>query len=199
MKKKTEWQAEVRQRYPEVVDITTEAKAAIHYTKIQMKEYQAEILYALASRFNGSRVLEIGTAHGYSTYYLACACPFSKIVTLNPNRDQLRLARKGLREFRNVLLLAIPSQQYLHAYNGDDFGFIFVDGDHNNVERDFPWFNHLMFNGMILFHDYTPWVKGMIQKVSRFERRLGRPPDISIIDEEQRGMVGWYRQKHETY
>lgn len=195
MKSKHKWATLAQEECPEVVDILNEAKNVITFNRIRMRDYQAAHLYRLASQFNGAPVLEIGTGYGYSTYFLACACAFSKIITLNPDRDQLRLAREALREFPNIMLLATSGRQYLHAYNGDDFGFILVSGDHGHVERDFSWFDHLMLNGMILFHR----ARDPVHKLNRFGRQLGRPPDVRIIDKERCGMIGWYRRAHESY
>ena len=127
------------------------------YTRA-IEVYQAYALYALARQFNrpGARVLEIGTAIGYSAAVLASALPDAQIITLNPHASEAAKARANLGAWGNVTVVEALSWDYLESYAGEPFDLIFVDGDHKRVRRDFAWWDHLRDGGLMLFHDYSP-------------------------------------------
>jgi len=168
--------------------------------------YQALALFALATRYDrpGARILELGTAVGYSASLLAQGAPRAQIVTLNPRTGELPLARQNLRPFANVTLLERYSWDHLaQTPAGVVLDMVFVDGDHNHIARDLPWFNHLAIGGLLLCHDYTP-LGGrkpspiIYAELNHLAEKLGRPFDVSVIDESQVGMAGFYRRAGET-
>ena len=168
----------------------------------QMLYYQALALYALASRYNveGANILEIGTAAGYSASIIAQAAPKATIVTLNPREWEVRTARQYLSQYPNVMVIEAASWDYLDTYQGPQLEMVFVDGDHNRVPKDLPWFNWLKTGGLMLFHDYSeaacPAVyKTVNQLVLDFDRLL----DIQIVDNNKIGLAGFYRWDGEVW
>ena len=73
-----------QQAAPGVDDALARARGIAPYYKREISEYQAAALYAIATRFNrpGARILEIGTAWGYSAAVMALAAPQAAITTL---------------------------------------------------------------------------------------------------------------------
>lgn len=190
--------------HPELKKVEEAAREAIRNTKKAVYPYQAAALYHLAKPYNGGRALEIGTAYGYSCFYLASAVPDSRITTLNASEGEWQEDIKVLGRFPNVTCLHRLSWEYLGESDGTAvYNFIFVDGDHKRVKNDFPYFNRLVDGGLIIFHDYSPLGSGrecppVYEGVNDLARMLGRQPDVLIVDSNQVGMAGFIRQAGEA-
>lgn len=183
----------------------TEASQAI---SAGLRHYQALALFGLATQFNlsGANILELGTAVGYSASMIAQAAPLARLITLNPRQIEIELATKNLRPWPQARVIMLCSWDYLSSYAGPVLDMVFVDGSHNQIARDLPWFNHLRTGGLLLCHDYTP--EGgkkpspiIYAELNKMAEKLGRPFDVSIIDTDSRleGMAGFYRRKGETW
>ena len=168
-----------------------------------MRDYQLAALYRLAEQYDGGRILEIGTLQGRSARILAAAAPSAQIVTLTPDMYGAKIARKNVRDL-NVEVVVTRSVDYL-AQDCALWDMVFVDGDHYRVAEDVPWFNKLAVGGLIVFHDYTPPSaehsrKGyppVVAAVDGLAQRLGRRPDVLLVDSLEVGMAGFYRRKGE--
>jgi len=194
---------------PEGIYALDYARQVVPRCKREIDLYEALYLYWFASQYNypGSRILEIGTAWGYSASILAQACKLGRITTLNPKMAEFEPAKKRLGIFTNVQARMIKSTDYLDITKGDLWDLIFVDGDHAGVKGDLPYWNRLKVNGLMLFHDYAPadakrrpcapvydavnefygWLRGEEYPQELF--------DVSVIDEFGFGMVGFYKTK----
>lgn len=179
--------------------------------RLQLLDYQLAALFVLARRFNrpGARILEIGTGHGGSGHVLGKAAPLGKVVSLTTS-----FAEKGASEAlwrsggcSNVVACVVASWDFLERTKGDrhfhELDMVFVDGDHNRIARDLPWFNRLREGGLLLCHDYSPQdsrsPSGIVYaQLNAMAARLGRPFDVRIVDEGRVGMAGFYRQPGET-
>lgn len=192
---------EVRRLYPDVDGVLDTVRERVPFTKRAIAEYQAAALYALARPYNvsGMRILEIGTAIGYSAAILGEACPLAEIVTLNPRDDEAAEARENLRLYRNITVLEVYSEHYLYSKPGN-FDFIFVDGDHKNVRKDFPYWDLLNPKGAMVFHDYSPAgtyreCPPVYRGVNDLTVQLGKSkPDILVVDDGGVGMAGFYKE-----
>ena len=197
----------LREDNPELRKVMTQAANDVPRLKRQVSPYQGAVIYALAKSFRGRKqpfVLEIGTAWGYSAAFLSQALPEGNIITLNPKWHEIKRARRHLSEYTNVFLVPMKSWDYLATYTGPELTMIFVDGDHMQIRRDLPWWNRLETGGLMLFHDYAPkdsWrpCPPVYEALSDFIEYLGRPPDVSIIDDGDVGMIGFYRREGESY
>ena len=174
------------------IDVTQRGKQEI-YT------YQAAWLYALAQQYNrpGAEILEIGTYWGFSAVVMAQAAPMAHITTLNPTRWEWEEATANLSPWKNVSCVCEHSWGYFDSRNWKQPDMIFVDGDHKRIDRDLVWWDWLMPGGLMLFHDYSPsgskrQCPAVYRALNRFAEKLGRKPDISIIDDGLAGLVGWY-------
>lgn len=190
--------------HPELIKIEHQARLIIRNTKKAVYPYQAAALYHLAKPYNGGQALEIGTAYGYSCYYLAHAMPQSRITTLNASEGEVEEDKKILYRFKNVEVLHRISWEYLKESDGTaDYNFIFVDGDHKHVRLDFPFFNRLIDGGLMVFHDYSPLDSTrhclpVYEAVSWLSDYLAREPDVLIVDSNKVGMAGFIRKSGEV-
>src|SRR3989304_3470070 len=108
--------------YPEVPQVLKRVEAVWHNER-SIAPYQAAALYALARPYNKAtaRILEIGTARGFSASVLAEACPLAQIVTLNPQAHEVEDARVNLKPYGNVTIVTALSWVYLQNYIGTGF------------------------------------------------------------------------------
>lgn len=175
--------------------------------KRKMLDYQLMALYILAQKYNwlGSRILEIGTGHGASGYMLAKAAPLAQIVSLTISPAESAVAKELWRKggCNNITGIVEASWDYLARTDGRVMvDMVFVDGDHNNIARDLPWFNRLSIGGLLLCHDYSgersrtpsPIVYAELNLLSV---RLHREFEVMIVDDGGVGMVGFFRQEGE--
>lgn len=191
--------------HPELADIEKQAQAKVKNTKKAVYQYQAAALYHHAKPYNGGKALEIGTAYGYSGYYLASAMPDGQITSLNASIGEVEavLAAGVFADFPNFEILHKISWEYFKESNGTaEYNFIFVDGDHKRVKKDFPFFNRLVDGGLMIFHDYSPLgsrrhCPPVYEGVNDLALMLNRLPDVLIIDDGQVGMAGFIRQPGE--
>lgn len=174
--------------------------------KLKVLDYQLLALHVLARPYDrpGARILEIGTGHGGSGFMLARAAPHATITSLTTSVDEKEFAESYWRaqSLRNIEALAVASWDYVRA-DTEDFDLVFVDGDHNRIVRDLPWFNRLRIGGLFLCHDYSPADSRapsaiVFAELDRVSAILGRSFDVRIVDEGKVGMAGFYRQAGET-
>jgi predicted O-methyltransferase YrrM len=189
--------------------VAVDARRTIRQSKHEIAEWQAMCLYALATHVNlavrrldqrPGYALEIGTALGYSAYFLSRGLPHMFLTTLTPNDGERRAAQQALKPMA-VECLGYKSWDYLKV-SAWDYDVIFVDGDHARVAWDLPWFNRLQPNGLIIFHDFSPAGSAracppVYEGVLKLARDLGRDPDVLLMNEQLVGMAGFYRLENE--
>lgn len=205
MRSPSDWLEYYLNLHPELVQIEQEAHQVVKNTKKAVYPYQAAALYHLAKSYNGGKALEIGTAYGYSGFYLANAMPDSQLITLNASEGEIEaVGNNGVfANHPNVVNLHRISWEYFKEGDGTaDLNFIFVDGNHKHVKRDFPFFNRLIDGGLMMFHDYSPLgsrrhCPPVFEGVNDLAAFLGRKPDVLIIDDGQVGLAGFIRRPGE--
>lgn len=205
MKSHNEWIEYYLDLHPELVQVEQAAQKVVKNTKKAVYPYQAAALFHLAKPYNGGKALEIGTAYGYSGFYLASAMPDSQIITLNASEGEIKAVEAAgvFAKHPNVTNLHRISWEYLKESDGTaDLNFIFVDGNHKYVKRDFPFFNRLIDGGLIMFHDYSPLgsrrhCPPVYEGINDLALYLGRKPDVLIVDDGQVGLAGFIRQPGE--
>jgi predicted O-methyltransferase YrrM len=200
----------IRIDYPEVDEVLERVKQRIPWTKRQIdnhqerQPWQSAVLCALARQYNhlDARILEIGTALGYSAAVMAEAVPITPIVTLNPKVVEVPQARKNLKPYPNVTVVQEKSWDY-YVRTGGTYDLIFVDGDHGQVERDLVWWNRVKPGGLFLFHDYSPDgarrpCQEVYNAVNLFSVEIVQLLDILIVDEQKVGMAGFIQKSREV-
>lgn len=187
---------------PEVRDVLHDVRSRVLpiKPKREIYEYQAACLYALTKQYNrpDARILEIGTALGYSAAIMASAAPKARIVTLNPKVEEVGQARLILSRWPNVQVDMIRSWDFLQI-NRDTYDMIFVDGDHAHVSADLPWWFQIKQGGLFLFHDYSPDGSGrpcppVYAAVNEFSSTIHQDLDVCVIDDQNVGLAGFYRK-----
>ena len=179
-------------------DAVVRAREIIAPGRAQMEDWQGAALYALARPYNrgGANILEIGTAAGFSAAVLALACPNASITTLNPAAHEVTTAARALERFTNITVLQVKSWDYLKLYRGPCLDMVWIDGDHRQVARDLPWYEWLRPHGLMLLHDYSPSACPPVwASVNTWARDRRRPADVSVLDDRQIGIVGFYRRE----
>lgn len=198
--------AHLVRQHPGIPDALATARERVGTSKIkrEVAPYQAAALYALARGcdFESAHLLEIGTALGFSACMLAQAAPAARLTTLNPRDDEMALARAALSVFERVKPVVARSEDYITHYGGPYLDMVFVDGDHEGVAHDFPWFNWVRPGGMMVFHDYSPDGTGrpcrpVWDALNAFAAHLERDFDVHIVDDGGVGMAGWVRRNGE--
>ncbi len=137
--------------------------------------------YALATAAGGrQRILEVGSAYGFSTIVMAQAAPAAEILSVDPhtgyqswdtfNRNLDRYGVAG-----RVRCLRKPSQEVLPTLPAGRFDMMFVDGDHGEGPADHDVAHALRLvraGGIIAVHDYTERWQGVKDAVDRRLRGL---------------------------
>lgn len=196
-------------QYPDIRVVMEQIRAHVEPNKRAVAPYQAAVLYALGREHNhpGARVLEIGTAQGYSATVLALAMPDAQITTLNPHGQEADIARHNLAAFgRRITVVEQRSWDYLATYTGAPFDLIFVDGDHKNVRRDLPWRRHLAVGGVMVFHDFSPngsarpcppVYRALLEFRTELQaKQADREFDVLVVDDTGVGMAGFVKQNN---
>jgi predicted O-methyltransferase YrrM len=118
-----------------------------------------ELLYILARTAQVKRILELGTATGYSTLYLARACETLKgqLITLENDPDMARRAQANITK--------AGLEQYVEILVGDalkeiaaleqSFDLIFLDIEKADYIRALPACGRLLRKGGLLVADNT--------------------------------------------
>jgi predicted O-methyltransferase YrrM len=175
--------------------------------KAQLLDYQQMALFALARQFDrkGARILEIGTGHGSSGLLLAKAAPRARIVSLTVSPSEKTIAERWWASHGCSNITArVQASWDLLPTNIDTWDLIWLDGDHNRITRDLPWFDHVNAGGLFVCHDYSPQDSRspsaiVFAELNAMAERLGRPFDVRVVDDGKIGMAGWYREAGERH
>lgn len=118
------------------------------------------LLHALTRSSGATRVLEIGTAIGYSTVWMATALPASGLlVTLERDHGRATTARGHVREAGvddRVNVMIGDADRYLHKLAGP-FDLIFQDGDKTQYGPMLDRLVALLRPGGLLVTDNVLW------------------------------------------
>ena len=110
-----------------------------------------ELLYILASAAKAKKILELGTAIGYSAIYLARACESADgaLVTFENNSDMAARAKENFRKAgvsERVEIHEADVLDMLPRLQGD-FDFIFLDIEKKDYVRILPDCQRLLVQG----------------------------------------------------
>ncbi len=118
------------------------------------------LLHALTRSSGATRVLEIGTAIGYSTIWMATALPATGLlVTLERDHARATTARGYIREAGvddRVNVMIGDAERYLHKLAGP-FDLIFQDGDKTQYGPVLDALVRLLRPGGLLVTDNVLW------------------------------------------
>jgi predicted O-methyltransferase YrrM len=132
------------------------------------------LLHLLTHVMGATRVLEIGTAIGYSGLWIASALPINgMLITLE--RDQSRAAEarshfEAAGVAARVSVMIGDASRYLHKVSGP-FDLVFQDGDKAHYAAMFPRLMQLLRPGGLLVTDNVLWsgevVPGLVHERKR--------------------------------
>ena len=116
-----------------------------------------ELLYILAAATKAKRILELGTATGYSAIYLAKACePFNGFVVTLENDGGM-----AARAQQNFQQAGVSDRIEIHVANAlevlpqlqESFDFIFLDIEKQDYAKVLPDCQRLLIKGGLLVAD----------------------------------------------
>ncbi len=91
------------------------------------------LLSTLVHGMQASRILEIGTAYGYATLWMALAQPpIGKIWTFDPDSERTGIARSYFEragEDDNIEIVNQPALEVLHVFPQRNMDIVFVDAN----------------------------------------------------------------------
>jgi predicted O-methyltransferase YrrM len=132
------------------------------------------LLRVLATAIGATRVLEIGTAIGYSSIWLAGALPpDGMLVTMEMNPDRAREARENIARagFADRVMVMVGDAQLLMAKVAGPFDLIFQDGDKQLYGPMLDRLVEVLRPGGLLITDNVLWdgevVPGFVESPAR--------------------------------
>ena len=123
---------------------------------MSIRPLYGNVLYNLASRYKPDTIIELGTAFGISTMYLALGNSASKITTVEGNQQLASIASENFRNYklnniqvRNLLFddAVLTLQQEL-----TDNSLVFIDGNHT-YEATTRYYNIFSKASILVFDD----------------------------------------------
>lgn len=106
----------------------------------------------LLSIIKPTRVLEIGTAIGFSTLLIANEVPNAHITTIERYEEMLRYARENLKEHPNIQLIEGDASTILPKLN-ERYDFVFMDSAKTQYIKFFPQILSMLTNEGVLVID----------------------------------------------
>ncbi len=122
-----------------------------------IEEKTAEFLYFTILIKKPSKILEIGTSNGYSTFWLSLAAEKinSKVQTIEVDEKRFQMAKKNLNERTNIEMLFGKAEEIIPKLS-DEIDFVFIDagkiGYINYLQKLLP---KLANNALILADNVT--------------------------------------------
>lgn len=136
------------------------------------------LLSTLVHAMQANRILEIGTAYGYATLWMALAQPpAGKIWTFDPDIERTDIARSYFQragEDDYIEIINQPALELLSVFPQRNMDMVFVDAPKRDydayLEHSFPM---LKLSGLIIFN-------GLLQneETDEFNRAFLRHPDL---------------------
>lgn len=116
-----------------------------------------ELLYILARAMCAKNILELGTATGYSTIYLAGAALENngRVISIECNPEMAEQALKNLKTagVRDIVKIRVGDAESLLAREYELFDFIFMDIDKHFYVRLLPRLRQLIKTGGFMLVD----------------------------------------------
>lgn len=183
----------LKQRPAEIMKL--EAYAEEHGVPI-MEPTGIEVLLQLLSLKNPKKILEIGTAIGYSAIRMALALPEAEIFTIERDEDRYREALKNIRSFQ--------LENRIHVFFGDalsesdavqsmaPYDALFIDAAKGQYQKFFSIYEKMLADDGIIFTDNVLFkglvasdynqienkrIKKLVSKIDHYNHWLMEHPD----------------------
>lgn len=149
------------------------------------------LLYLLVRLSRARRILEIGTALGYSTIWLARACAPGRVITIERDEKIAQEARRNLAEAgltRRVRVLAGDGVDWLPKLRGR-FDFFFLDADKHQYKMLLDLALPKLSRGALIVTDNVLWSGRVVQAnpdettraIQEFNRYIHTHPALETI------------------
>ena len=139
-----------------------------------IKDDAVHLLIAKVKEFKPKRILEIGTAIGYSGSQMLDAYSGSTLVTLEKNSESATIAVNNFEKLglnKRVQVINCDAKAYLDSCN-EKFDFIFLDGPKGQYLHYLEQLINLLNNGGVLFADnvlFRGYVNGGVEYPHKFK------------------------------
>lgn len=164
----------------------------LHFYKSINGWFDFQFIYTLAVKNapHDAVFLEIGTANGQSTAYLAVeSINEGKNITIHTvdkfgDNYQERYVRDMFKNRPNVVVHRATSEQYYNANKNRRYDFVFLDGAHDyytvmfELEHFWPMLND---GGILGGHDYLNTGSDVKKAVDEFARKHGLKVELNYI------------------
>lgn len=121
------------------------------------------LLCSTISKHGAKRILEIGTAIGYSAIAMASECKVEHITTLELDTKRFDIAQQNIAKSNLdgiIEAINIDAMQYLQSCD-QKFDFIFLDGAKGQYIHYLPYLKQVLNDGGLIFADNV-YFKGMV-------------------------------------
>ena len=153
---------------------TIEKEALEAYVPI-IKRETASLLRTMVAALKPARILEIGTAVGYSALLMARVMPADcRITTIEKYEKRIPVARENFRlagEEERITLLEGDADEILERLKGSYFDFVFMDAAKGQYLAWLPKLMELMPPGALLVSDNVLQDGDIVQSRFAVERR----------------------------
>ncbi len=129
-----------------------------------VRDATAKTLYDVVRDNTPSKILEIGTAVGYSTLLMKMASPKSKIVTIEKDEYRHSQAVQNTKIHEDIECILGDAYKVLEqlADKGEKYDFVFLDGPKGYYYRYLQLIKPILNNGGIIFADNVGFF-GMVE------------------------------------
>lgn len=144
-------------------------RTVAEFTRLaSVRPHYGRMLYRLARFLNPPLILELGTAVGLGTLYLAFGCPEAQVITVEGNPQLADLASGNFRMAGAERIVVMPDcfDNVLSGWTGQipRGSIVFIDGNHTGeaLKRYFNFFTEHVENLVIVADDIN-WSESMHQ------------------------------------
>lgn len=125
-----------------------------------------ELLFQLVSANQPKKILEIGTAIGYSGIVMLTASPYATLNTIEISEQSAAVAKANFAEFalsNRVNIFVGDAREIVPQLTGT-YDFVFMDGPKGQYETFFPYLAELLVKGGLLVCDNVLY-KGLVENI----------------------------------
>lgn len=144
---------------------TLEAFARKNYIPVMLDDTK-ELLYKTVAERKPKRILEIGTAIGYSGIVMLSASRDAVLNTVEISETSANLAKQNFAEagFANRVNVFVGDAREIVPMLTGKYDFIFLDGPKGQYETFLPYLCGVLETGGILFADNVLY-KGLVEHI----------------------------------
>jgi predicted O-methyltransferase YrrM len=161
-----------------------------------VSEATGRFLYDLVRQFGAKKILELGTAHGYSTIWMAealqeCRDPES-IITVDFSKPSFEAARANVEEagFKSLVThVFADALEYLPTIAKERFDFVFLDAEKRSTARLFELVWPMLSPGGTMVVDDVVKFRAKMEDFYALMEKRAIPYEIRMTDPDDGVMV----------